>query len=114
MSNQACKRASGLRDFRSNRRRNEPPAKTPDPLGWGSAMTVCTLPLSTCHRWDNGNFIAVLYRRLFSSEKADIFIIEVEVDESPDGPVVIAQLFSHTREVLREVVECLLHRDALG
>src|SRR5216683_2885134 len=71
------------------------------------------LPLSACHRWDNGDFIAVLYRRLFSMQKADIFIIEVEVSELPDRSSVIAQLCSQTREVTHQVVEHVVHRDAL-
>src|SRR5947209_3928122 len=46
-------------------------------------------------------------------QKADIFLIEVEVNELPNRSSVIAQLCAQTREVTRQVVEHVVHRDAL-
>src|SRR5437899_1594554 len=47
-------------------------------------------------------------------QKANIFLIEVEVNELPDRSLVIAQLGSQTRKVTHQVVEHVVYCDAVG
>ncbi len=57
-----------------------------------AAPHVAFFPMTSCHGGDNAQCITVLYGRLCSTSKADILIIEVQIDAFPDGLLAIASL----------------------
>ena len=54
---------------------NGPRAHDACKIAQGATKAPCCLPMTSCHRRDNGEFITALDRCLFSGQKTDIFIM---------------------------------------
>ena len=67
-----------------------------------------------CHGGDHGQGITVLDGRLCSTSKADILILERQVDARPERPLALAYLCPYAGTMPLAVVEDLVHGDALA
>src|SRR5262252_1507572 len=71
---------------------------------------TCSLRTSSSNGGNNSQLIAVLQRCLFPIHKANVLIIEVEVDELPNAAPIINQALPETRKMLFQIIENVCDR----
>src|SRR5688572_20546539 len=83
-------------------------------------LSVCgndvrsTLSTSPCDRRDDADFVALLHRRVEVLEEADVFVVEVDVDEAVELVGGLEQARLDAGGAALYVVEDLAHISALG